>query len=302
MRKPVAEQVRLKARLEALVGDAIRPLPARSRIVLEVPDGAAIVVVGSPKEALAVAQRSLAGAGDLALTIGVNHGPVQPFADDFRGQGLVGDGLVTAMTLSQAATPGQLVASRAFYEALEATVPERADELTRAGAFTDAGLRTHELYTLNPRAARARQRRRIAFGLSAVIAILAVGFGARALRQAIVPAPAPAPAPTAFVPRPVPKVKPAPPPPPAVIRFAIKPSGNVYVDGVLKGTAPPLTRLEVNPGAHKIKIVNGGFAPVYLDVDLASSEVVTVKHAFVVKRQPGRFRRFMNDLRRQVGF
>lgn len=301
MRRPVAEQVKLKARLDALVGEAIRPLAPSSRIVLEVPDGAAIVVLGSPKEALDVAQRSQAGAADLALTIGVNHGPVQPFADEFRGQGLVGDGLVTAMTLSQAATPGRLVASRTFQEALEASAPGRADELTRAGVFTDAGLRTHELYTLDPRAARARQRRRIAFGLSAVIAILAAGFGVRAIRHALVPEPIPAP--VAVVPAPAPPPEPAPAPlPPAVIEFEIRPSGNVYVDGVLKGTAPPLARLEVSPGRHTIKVVHGKFAPVYLEVDLASSEVVTVRHAFVAKRRPSRARQLLNQMRRQLGF
>lgn len=303
-RRPVAEQVKLKARLEALVAEAIRPLAAGSRIVLEVPDGAAIVVLGSPKEALDVAQRSQAGAAELALTIGVNHGPVQPFADDFRGQGLVGDGLVTAITLAQAAAPGRLVASRAFQEALEASAPERADELTHAGVFTDAGLRTHELYTLDPRAARARQRRRIALGFCAVIAILAGGFGARAIRHALIPAsPAVAPAPIAVAPAPVPVPKRVPPPPaPAIIEFQIRPSGNVYVDGALKGTAPPLVRLEVSPGAHTIEIAHGKFAPVHLQVDLAPAEVVTVKHAFVQRRQPSTVRRLMNEMRRQLGF
>jgi class 3 adenylate cyclase len=293
-RKPVAEQVRLKARLEALVGEVIRPLPAGSRIVLDVPDGAAIVVLGSPKEALDIAERSQLGALGLPLGIGVNHGPVKPVADDFRGQGLVGDGLVTAMTLSQAAEPGRLLASRPFREALEASAPSRAEELKHAGVFTDASLRTHELYTLDPRAAQAHQRRRIAGGLFTVIAILAVGFGARAMRPvgsapevtAPVVAPVPAPAPLA----------------PAVIEFEIRPQGEVYVDGVLKGTTPPLARLEVRPGSHTIEVVHGKFAPVYLEVDLAPAEVITVKHAFVQKRSPSTARRLMNEMRRQLGF
>jgi len=99
IRKPVAEQVKLKARIEALVGEVIRPLPSGSRIVLDAPDGAAIVVLGGPKDALDVAQRLQAGAAELPLCIGVNHGPVKPVADEFRGQVLVGDGLATAMTL-----------------------------------------------------------------------------------------------------------------------------------------------------------------------------------------------------------
>jgi len=296
IRKPVAEQVKLKARIETLVGEVIRPLPSGSRIVLDVPDGAAIVVLGGPKDALDVAQRLQAAAAELPLCIGVNHGPVKPVTDEFRGQVLVGDGLATAMTLSQAATPGRLLASRPFYETLEVTTPERADELTRAGVFTDAGLRTHEIYTLDLRAARTRQRRRIAFGLLTVMGILAAGFGVRAMRPVVASAPVLSP------------VQPAPPPPapdpvlPAVIEFAIKPRGTIYVDDVLKGTAPPLARLEVRPGLHTIRIVYGKFAPVELEVELAPSEVVTVRHTFVAPRQPSTPRRLWNEMRRQLGF
>ncbi|MDH3438813.1 MAG: PEGA domain-containing protein, partial [Betaproteobacteria bacterium] len=281
------------------VAEVIRPLPAAGRIVLDVPDGAAIVVLGSPKEALDIAERSQLGAADLPLCIGVNHGPVTPVADDFRGQGLAGDGLVTAMTLSQAAEPGRLLASRPFHEALEAIAPGRADELKHAGVFTDAGLRTHEFYALDLRAARAHQRRRIALGVFTVIGILAAGFGARAMRSVAVSAPAP----RAIAPAPLPAPEPPPPPlAPAIIEFAIKPKGDVYIDGVRKGTTPPLARLEVSPGSHRIKVVHGKFAPVYLQVNLESSEVVIVKHAFVRKRRPGTARRLMNDLRRQLGF
>lgn len=299
IRKPVAEQVKLKARIDALVGEGIRPLPAGTRVVLDVPDGSAIVVLGSPKAALDVAQRLQASALDLPLCVGVNYGPVKAVNDEFRGQVLVGDGLVTAMTLSQAATPGRLLVSRAFHEALEASSPERAEELTRAGVFTDAGLRAHELYTLDLRAARNRQRRRIAFGLLAVMGILAAGFGVRALRPQASSVPSP---------QPVASVPPAPPLPspepvhPAVIEFAIRPQGHVYVDGALKGIAPPLARLEVHPGPHNIRIVYKKFAPVELEVDLAPSEVVTVRHTFVAPRQPNTPRRLWNEMRRQLGF
>ena len=297
IRKPVAEQVKLKARIDAIVAEGIRPLVAAGRIVLDVPDGAAIVVLGDPKDALDVAQRLQSGAADLPICIGVNYGPVKPVNDEFRGQVLVGDGLLTAMTLAQAATPGRLLVSRSFHEALEVASPDRAEELTRAGVFTDAGLRTHEIYTLDLRAARHRQRRRIAFGLFAVSGILATGFGARALRPGTVPAPAPQPIALAPPPAPVPE-----PVLPAVIEFAIKPQGHVYVDGALKGITPPLSRLEVHPGAHQIKIVYKKYAPVVLEVDLAPSEVVTVRHVFATPREPSRARRLMNDLRRQLGF
>ena len=158
-RRPVADQVRLKSQLEALVALAIRPVPAAGRIVLEMADGAAVVVLGGGQAALEVAERSQAAAADLPLCIGVNHGPVMSASDPLRGPGLVGDGLAAGMTLANAATPGHFLASRSFHDTLEADASGRADELKLAGVFTDPQVRTHELFTLDRKAASARRHR-----------------------------------------------------------------------------------------------------------------------------------------------
>jgi hypothetical protein len=52
----VADQVKLKARLDALVGLAIKPLPRAERIVLDTADGL-VVVSGRPRAAPAAARR-----------------------------------------------------------------------------------------------------------------------------------------------------------------------------------------------------------------------------------------------------
>src|SRR5262245_53228018 len=160
-RKSVTEQTSLKAQLEALIALAVSPLPVSDRIVLDAPDGAAVLVLGNPKEALSVAQRSEAAAADLPLCIAVNHGPVTAAFDAHRGHGLVGDGLATGIALAKVATPGRFVASRSFREALEASFPGNAADLTAAGNYTDPNVRTHELFTLDPRTAVARRRRMI---------------------------------------------------------------------------------------------------------------------------------------------
>lgn len=286
-RRPVAEQVRLKAQVEALAALAIQSLPAAHRLVLDAPDGVAVVLLGGPKDALELAERSQAVAADLPLCIGVNHGPVKPATDALRGPGLVGDGLAAGMTLANVATPGRLLVSRSFYEALEAFAPSRADDLSSAGVFTDSNVRTHELFTLDQRTALARRRRLIAVGTLAVIGILGLGLAARVVRHGGVMAQ------------------------PAVIEFEITPRGEVFIDGVLKGRSPPLTRLEVDPGPYTIEVRNSPYPPLRLEVSLGSGEEMIISHSFSSpksatkgKTQSAResARELVRDVRRQLGF
>jgi len=256
-RKPVAEQVKLKSRLESLVGSAIRPLPLAARIVLDTFDGLAVVVPARPRAALALAVRSLAAA-DIPLCVGVNHGPVKPVIDALRGPGVVGDALASGLTLANAAPPGRLVASRSFREALKADSPARAADLRPAGTYTDANLRAHELFTFDRRPARARRWRRFAFGTLAIAAIIGTGFGARLMRLAHEP----------------------PPVRPAVVLLQIQPRGEVYVDGVWQGTSPPLTHVEVDPGPHTIEVRNRPSPPLRLEVSLGSGQGMTITHTF----------------------
>src|SRR5258708_38442057 len=77
-RRPVQEQARLRAQLEAVVAVTTAELAPANRIVLDAADGAAIVVLGDPKAALHLAGRALAAtAAGLPLCVGVNHGAVQ---------------------------------------------------------------------------------------------------------------------------------------------------------------------------------------------------------------------------------
>lgn len=286
-RRPVAEQIRLKAQLEALVTLSIRSLPAADRLVLDAPDGVAVVLLGGPKDALELAERSQAAAADLPLGIGVNHGPVMPATDALRGPGLVGDGLAAGMTLANVATPGRFLVSRSFHEALGASAPGRAEDLSAAGVFTDANVRTHELFTLDQRVALTRRRRRIAVGTLAVIGILGLGLAARVVRHGGVMAQ------------------------PAVIEFEITPRGEVFIDGVLKGRTPPLKRLEVRPGPHTIEVRNSSYPPLRLEVNLGSAEEMTISHSFSSPKSAGKstaestrksFREHVRGLRRELGF
>ncbi len=81
--------------------------------------------------------------------------------------------------MAEFATPPRLLASRSFREALADVAPGLEVSLVPAGTFTDPGLRTHELFGPDPRAARRRAWRFSAAGVTAVIVLLGAGIAMR---------------------------------------------------------------------------------------------------------------------------
>jgi class 3 adenylate cyclase len=178
-RRPVQEQARLRAQLEAVVAVTTAELAPASRIVLDAADGAAIVVLGDPKGALRLAERALAAtAAGLPLCVGVNHGAVQ-LAGGRDGDGLIGDGIAVAASVADFASPSRLLMSRSFRDAMADASPGLESGLFPAGVFTDAGLRTHELFSPDGRVAERRRTRFFALSVAAVIGLIGAGVAAR---------------------------------------------------------------------------------------------------------------------------
>ena len=282
-RQPVAEQARQKAQLEAAVALAIQPLRVDERVVLDSPDGLVVAVRGDPEDALQVAERGQVACADLPVCIALNHGPLKLVAESAGREEMVGDGIVAAMTLASLATRGRVLASRAFRDALAAAAPHRASELGAAGAFTDAEVRTHELFTVDPAARPARRRRFMLMGGAAALGLVAAGVSARMIRSASKR--------------------------PAVLAFDVSPNGDIYVDGQLRGESPPLVRLEVAPGPHTIEVRNERHPPLRLELTLRPGEEIKVKHAFAGARKGDRRARkegkddsYIGELRRRFGF
>jgi class 3 adenylate cyclase len=280
-RQPVLEQAKQKAQLEAAVASAIQPLRPRDRIVLDAPEGLAVALLAGPEDALRVAKRAQAAAGELPVCMALNHGPVKLVANPAGGQEILGDGIAAAVALANLATRGRLMVSRAFRDALTAIAPERSSDLAPLGAFTDSSVRTHELFTLDPRAASLRRRRFLAYGTLAVVALVGVGIGARMAREAANR--------------------------PAILLFEITPQGDIYVDGELHGKSPPLSNLEVAPGTRMIEVRNGRNPPLRLELRLRPTEEVKVAHAFPVPKKADKGKRpqkdenFIDGLRRRFG-
>jgi len=178
-RRPVQEQARLRAQLEAVVAVTTAELAPASRIVLDAADGAAIVVLGDPKGALRLAERALAAtAAGLPLCVGVNHGAVQ-LAGGRDGDGMIGDGIAVAASVAEFASPSRLLMSRSFRDAMADASPGLESGLFPAGVFTDAGLRTHELFSPDGRVAERRRTRFFALSVAAVIGLIGAGVAAR---------------------------------------------------------------------------------------------------------------------------
>jgi len=148
--------------------------------VLDAADGAAIVVLGDPKGALRLAERALAAtAAGLPLCVGVNHGAVQLAASGRADDGMIGDGIAVAASVAEFASPARLLMSRSFRDAMADASPGLESGVFPAGVFTDAGLRTHELFSPDGRVAERRRTRFFALSVAAVIGLIGAGIAAR---------------------------------------------------------------------------------------------------------------------------
>ncbi|MGQ0577800.1 MAG: PEGA domain-containing protein [Betaproteobacteria bacterium] len=274
VRRPVAEQARLRAQLEAALAVSLGEFPARSRIVLDAPDGVAVVVLDDPAGALKIAQRcSRVTAAGVPVAIAINHGAVRPAQDEEGLQGLIGDAIGTAAAIAHYAGAGRLIVSRAFRDALAAAAPHRAVGLRPAGVFTDANVRTHEVLSPNPSA--PGRRRKV---LAAVGAIVMVGFAVAAvgLREDIRL--------NIYADH------------PGVLAFDIYPDGDVFVDGVSRGKSPPLAELRLDPGEHVVEVRKKGYPAYRYHVELRPGRVTTVHLAFTPGDKRGFFHRMWESL------
>lgn len=179
-RRPVAEQARLRSQLESAIAVSLQGMPAHHRIALDAPEGMAIAVLRNPAAALDIAERCkcLAEIG-ITLSIGINHGPIQLIPDDAEHPGLIGDAISVAASIADFGGTQRVTMSRAFADALADAHPTRARGLKHAGIYTDAQVRTHELFVPDRNGATTRRGVLIALGGVVIAGLLG---GAVAIR------------------------------------------------------------------------------------------------------------------------
>jgi TonB family protein len=161
-RKSVAEQMSLKDNFNRVLLEAISNLSVADRIILDTGDGVAIGFMGDPEDALYVAMymrdaidRSGAtlstgaargeGSGK-SIRIGINLGPVKLATGVGGHPNIIGDGINVAERIMTFAEPGQLTASRPFFEIMSRMSNHYATLFQNAGVRTDKQVRTHDVY------------------------------------------------------------------------------------------------------------------------------------------------------------
>ena len=267
---PVAEQAAIKRRVESALSAAAAGLPARERIVLDVPDGMAVIVLANERGALELANRwRRAASPEVQPAIGLSHGPVKVLGEGGAAATFVGGALSEAATAAELATAGRVMATRAFRDALLRTAPGIGRQLPPAGLLTDASHRSHHLFAADEESLRARRRRFLLAGGATAAALLALALPARWLLRMREP---------------------------ALVEFDIKPYGEISVDGVPKGRAPPLTTLELSPGRHVIEIRHPRYPATQLELEVAAGERVSLAHSFAAPASsPRSFKRRLQD-------
>jgi len=76
------------------------------------------------------------------------------------------------------------------------------------------------------------------------------------------------------------KVAPAAPVTTGTIRLSILPWGEIHVDDVKYGVAPPLRDIALKPGMHRIEVRNPGFASYLQVVEIRAGEEIRIQHRF----------------------
>ncbi len=273
--RAVGEQAALKEKLESRAKHAIGSLPAEERAVLDADDGIALILFCDPARALDVAQVIHAASSDSSLQAGLNYGPLAMTSRGSEGR-VFGDGLAAAAAAAKFASPEKLLVTADFARALQELHPARAAGLAVAGDFTDTRVRLHSFYTPDAKLGSVYRRRMLAYGVGGVAGILLLGVAGREAHQRLFP------------------------PLPAVIRLSVKPRGEVFVDGVSRGNAPPLQEIDVVAGRRVVQLRNPGYPPLEITLDLKPGERTTIAHTFT-RPAPQPRPEFWRDLKKKFG-
>jgi class 3 adenylate cyclase len=154
-----AEQYAAKATLSTVLRRNLANLLDVDYRIKDTGDGALIAFTSSPEHALYMALAIAEDFGQAAgaagfpsnrLRTGLHLGSVKESTDLEARPNFVGDGINAAKRIMDFAEPGQITASRAFFEAVGSLDSAYADLFRHIGAPDDKHGRAHELYAVAP--------------------------------------------------------------------------------------------------------------------------------------------------------
>ena len=70
----------------------------------------------------------------------------------------------------------------------------------------------------------------------------------------------------------------------AQLVVAVRPRGQVYIDGEYHGTTPEITTFDLEPGMHRIEVRSGSRKPYLTYVTVQAGDVRRIRHDFNAKR------------------
>src|SRR5260221_5398244 len=143
-KKAVAEQHEAKHQFNSALTEALDLLKRRDRVIVDTGDGAAVVFLGDPEDAMIVglAMRS----GRVAMRLGINLGPVRLISDLNDQTNVIGDGINVAQRVMSFAEPGQLLVSHSYFEVVTRVSEHYKRLFVRVGMLQDKHVRDHDIY------------------------------------------------------------------------------------------------------------------------------------------------------------
>jgi class 3 adenylate cyclase len=152
-----ADQYAAKAKLSAVLRRNLAPLRESDYWIKDTGDGALIAFVSNPEHALYMAlalaeeyPATVESAPSSSLRTGLHLGTVKESVDVEARRNFIGDGINAAKRIMDFADPGQIAASRSFFEAIANLDAAYAALFHHLGAPDDKHGRAHELYALAP--------------------------------------------------------------------------------------------------------------------------------------------------------
>jgi class 3 adenylate cyclase len=148
-KQTVAEQYDIKRRFNGMVAGALELLKRRDRVIMDTGDGAAIVFLGDPEDALVVGVVMREHMDKLPMRMGINLGPVKLITDLNDQVNVIGDGINVAQRIMSFAESGQLLVSASYHDVVSRQSAEYANLFVREGRRQDKHVREFEVYSVS---------------------------------------------------------------------------------------------------------------------------------------------------------
>lgn len=148
-KRAVSEQHDVKQVFNRALGEALDLLQRRDRVVVDTGDGAAVVFLGDPEDAMITGLAMREHAPRIAMRMGINLGPVRLMNDLNDQINVIGDGINVAQRVMSFASAGQLLVSQSYFEVVSRVSEHYRKLFWPLGRRQDKHVREHEIYVVD---------------------------------------------------------------------------------------------------------------------------------------------------------